>query len=57
MYKYKYCPPSLKIISNNIDKIDPDNKPIGGKIQKNILNKPENHILNDKNICKIRSKY
>ena len=35
---YKHYPPSLKIISNNTYKMNPENKPIGEKIQKNILN-------------------
>jgi len=52
---YKHYPPSLKIISNNTYKMNPENKPIGEKIQKNILNKPVNDILIDNN--KIRSKY
>lgn len=50
---YKHCPPSLKIISNNTYKINHANKPI----EKNILNKPLNEILIDKNNGKIRSKY
>tara|TARA_B100000900_G_scaffold377700_1_gene361359 strand:- start:8 stop:232 length:225 start_codon:yes stop_codon:yes gene_type:complete len=51
---YKHCPPSLKIISNNIDKIDPENKRFS-PIMKNDMNKALKEMLTDKETGKTLS--
>ena len=51
---YKYCPPSLKIISNNIDKMNTENKQIA-LIKKNDMDKALKEMLTDKETGKTLS--